>query len=275
MALRRRAVLRSEYAPYNTDVRIGFIARGSDSQAVGYNFCINNLTALRGPVTRPSAADGQLLEPDKDGWVDGSTTGDTGIQGAWYFFGDSDICAKAGYAKTECSIVIEPATDVPTYSPTPGLGMCTSGVVAKVLPGTNGQPDYDHIFGAGIGFTLNISDTWSPQVYDAPHHGVTGFSFDIEPEPAPGAEMRVQLDTEGSSGGVVQTLWAGATDQSSPVHAGHNEFKLEDLRLPSYASETPAIYLTRLHNINFIVPANATRSVSYSYCIKNLTALRH
>jgi hypothetical protein len=257
-------------------VRLGFIARGSDSQAVNYSFCVNNLTALHGTMTPPPAAEDQLLEPDRDGWVDRSTTGDTGIQGAWFVYADSDGCQRAGYAKSECSIVIEPASGSPTFSRTPSLGMCTSGVVARVLPGSNGQPDYDNIYGAGIGFNLSIPDTGQPQAYDATHHGVMGFSFDIEPEPAPGAEIRVQVETEGSVRGVVQTLWTGGTDGKSPVHAGHNEFRFEeDLKFPPNASEKPAVYFTRMRNIGFAVPANEYRSVSYSYCIKNLTALRH
>jgi hypothetical protein len=260
-------------------LRLGFVARGSDSQAVRYSFCVNNLTVLHGSMTPPlpprPTSGRQLLEPDQDGWVDGSTTGDTGIQGGWFVYGDRDMCERAGYAKSECSVVIEPALDAPTYSPTPGLGMCTSGVVAQAPTGPDGQPDYTNVFGAGIGLSLNIPTRGPPQVYDATHHGVTGFSFEIEPEPAPGAEIRVQVDTEGGVKGVVQTLWAGGINESSPVHAGYNEFRLEDLQLPSYASDMSAVYLTRLYNIHFAVPSNAIRSESYSYCIKNLTALRH
>src|SRR5437764_1946807 len=76
----------------------------------------------------------QLLESDATGWVDGSTTGTTGIQGQWHAFADSRFGAPAGDCQTsafgECSIVHEPAPGA-TYAPTPGLGMCTSGVIAR------------------------------------------------------------------------------------------------------------------------------------------------
>src|SRR5260221_14378149 len=79
----------------------------------------------------------QLLTADETGWVDKSTTGTTRIQGQWRAFADdpSDVPAlTAGGCRSnaygECSTLREPVPGRP-YAPTAGLGMCTSGVIAK------------------------------------------------------------------------------------------------------------------------------------------------
>jgi hypothetical protein len=89
----------------------------------------------------------QLLTPDATGWVDKSTTGATGIQGQWHVFDDgrfavrgvtAESCQTAKYG--ECSIVREPARGS-LYAPTPGLGMCTSGVIARWIAAPRSHPD--------------------------------------------------------------------------------------------------------------------------------------
>ena len=94
----------------------------------------------------PAPPDGnQLLVPDATGWVDGSKTGTTGIEGQWHAYADPRFGVPAGDCQTtaygECSIVSEPAPGS-TFAPTAGLGMCTSGIIARWISGSRGlTPD--------------------------------------------------------------------------------------------------------------------------------------
>ena len=278
----------SEVGPGSFDgtrmLRLGFLVAGNDSSAVIYNFCIDNLTALRDTNPR-SPSDDQLLVPDDTGLVPRSMTGTTHIQGAWVAISDGvggpsvppGDCLKAGYAAADCSAVIEPDPSALAFRPTKDLGMCTSGTVARVLLGPDGvTPEWSKIWGAGIVFVLNAAGAGGTgsDVYDADRYQVTGFAFDIDSEPAPGAEIRVELATPSTvsnqafwGGGVANALW-------SPVHAGHNEFRWADVRGPSWVMDAPPLDIRNLIQIFFHVPANPTPAVSYSFCINNLTALR-
>jgi hypothetical protein len=122
-----------------------------------------------------------------------------------------------------------------------------------------------------IGFNLNAnSDVAEP--YDAQRFGVTGFAFDIDSEPPPGAELRVELPTPDTA--TAPAFWGGDALERSPVHAGHNEFRFTDVRGPPYLQNPPPLETRTLTQISFHVQANETRAVSYAFCIKNLTALR-
>jgi hypothetical protein len=263
-------------------LRIGFVVSGNDSQAVGYAFCINNLTALRsvGVVGPPPDSDGQLLVPDPSGWVAMNKTGTTHIQGPWFATSDGVVppgsCQQDGHADTECSFVSEPDPATTTFPPTKDLGMCTSGVVAKAV-GTDGiTPDYN-IWGAEIVFQLNNSGSpgggGGGDPYDADRYGVTGFGFDIDSEPPPGAEIQVALTTLGT--GTSPASWGGQTAKWSPVHAGHNEFRWNDVGGPLYQTNPPPLDRKHLIQIGFMVQSNQDHAVGYSFCINNLTALRH
>src|SRR5882672_8133122 len=122
-------------------------------------------------VTPPDGAGdiNQLLAPDATGWIDKSTTGATGIQGQWHAFDDGrfDVrgvtpgnCQTAKYG--ECSIVREPARGSP-YAPTPGLGMCTSGVIARWIAGSDGITPDGSPGWAGIVLDLNAPDWPEPR----------------------------------------------------------------------------------------------------------------
>jgi hypothetical protein len=265
--------------------RIGFLVSGNDASAVIYNFCINNLTALRGPrdVDPRSASDDQLLVPDETGWVAVATTGKTRIQGVWFAAADGigskgvapGDCQAAGHADAACSVVSEPDPAAPEYPPTKDLGMCTRGIVGKAAAGADGTPDYSHVWGAEIVFALSSSSfpDYRLDTYDAIRNGVTGFAFDIDSEPAPGAEIRVELPTLGTE--TSPAWWGGATADRSPVHAGHNEVRLEEVGGPLYLIHPPRLEESKLLQIDFLIPSNASHAVSYSFCINNLTALRH
>ena len=191
-------------------------------------------------------------------------SGKTEIQGAWFAASDGQAeCLQAGYAA--CSVISEPDPNAPFYPPTKDLGMCTSGVVAK---GTGSPP----IWGAMIGFVLNETAS-GRRPYDAEAHGVTGFAFDLDSEPGPGAEIRVELPTETTQGDPAS--WAGKTQPYSPVHAGHNEFKWSEVGGPIYLLHPPALDLRKLMQVGFHVLPNPQHEVSYRFCIQNLTALRH
>jgi hypothetical protein len=264
-------------------LRLGFLVAGNDSEAVSYSFCINNLTALRSsaPPNPRSASDDQLLVPDEaTGWVDKSTTGKTKIQGLWVAVADGvdnngPSCQAGGHPAADCSVFDEPDPGATTYLPTKDLGMCTSGIVAKVSSGANGQPDYDHIWGAEILFLLNVPTAGGePQLYDTGRGGVTGFAFDIDSEPPPGAKIAVELTKNATNQGAPPS-WGSKGAKWSPVHAGHNEFRWSEVGGPWYLTDPPKFDASLLRQIGFHVLANQTQATSYSFCINNLTALRH
>jgi hypothetical protein len=265
-------------------LRIAFLVSGSDSQPVGYSFCIEHLAALQAPTDAPPgsnvsssrrASSGQKLAPDPSGWVDRITTGKTRIQGAWFAAADSipngslPASCQGGYP--QCSIVSEPDPRAGTFPPTKDLGMCTSGVVAKTVG--YGPSEGSNVWGAMIGFNFNNADFpgTGADSYDADQYGVTGIAFDIDSEPPLGAEIRVELTTVGTE--TSSAWWGGKTALWSPVHAGHNEFSWKDVGGPPYFPNPPPFNPKKLIQIGFHVPSNPTHVISYGFCIDNLTAL--
>jgi hypothetical protein len=211
-------------------------------------------------------AAGQPLTPDDTGWVDRSTTGSTGIEGAWYTFADSENCLAAGHPAAACSLFVTPDPAAGVFAPTGDLGMCAVGVVAKVIAGPDGQPDWNNIWGAYIAFDLNHGGA-----YDAPAHGVTGLAFHIDAEPADGAEMRVQLATPATN--LAPAVWGSATADTSPVRAGRNELRWADVRGPNYVLNPPPFDPTQLTSIAFGIMTDDQRARSFAFCISGLTAL--
>jgi hypothetical protein len=267
-------------------LRIGFLAGGSDSQATSYAFCVNHVVGLMGSgglSNSASPADAsatprrfQVLTPDDTGWVARGMTGKTRIQGQWFAVADGDdggSCQPSLHA--QCSHIREPDPDpvAHEFPPTRDLGMCTSGVVARVVAGSDGSPDYASIWGAEIGLLLNStgSPEWRPEPYDTEQGGVIGFAFDIDSEPPPGAELVVELPTEES--GTQPAFWGGKTADRSPVHAGHNEFTLDEVGGPPYALNPPPLDRKKIRQISFHVPSNEYHAISFRFCINNLTAL--
>jgi hypothetical protein len=227
----------------------------------------------------PEGAD-QLLIPDGDGRIDGIMSGTTGIEGAWFAYSDSTdaqgipggVCQANGHLLAQCSTVITPDPAAQRFPPTVvdgfiDLGMCVVGVDAQVISDSNGQPDFSHIWGLGIGMRLAAGQAY----YDAPAHGVAGFAFDIDSEPPPGGGIRVQLPT--SSTLTAAAWWLAATGDRSPVHAGHNEFHWDQVGGPTFSSSPPAFDPTHLLGILFQAVADTDGPKTLSFCIRNLTAL--
>jgi len=234
--------------------------RACATAAVGIALAIAGCDSARG------GGRGQLLTPDADGWVDRSTTGTTGIQGAWYAYTDRDGCLPR-HAAAECSTFVPPDLGSPSFAPTGGLGMCAVGVAAKVvIAGSEEEPDWSNIWGARIGFDLAAG-----QDYDAPAHGVTGLAFHIDGEPARGAEMRIFLPT--ATANLEAAWWGGATAATSPVHAGRNEIRWADVGGPNYMVDPPPFDPNGLRAIQFGVAVDEFVAKSFAFCINELTAL--
>jgi hypothetical protein len=222
--------------------------------------------AIAGCGSARGGAAGQLLTPDSTGWVDVSMTGTTGIHGPWYAVTDSENCLGNGHPPAACSMLVTPDPAAGVFPPTGDLGMCAVGVVAQVILGPDGKPDYSGLWGAHIGFNLNDV---SP--YDAPAHGVTGLAFHIDSEPAEGAKMQVLLATAAT--GYDSPLWGGAAAETSPVHIGRNEIRWADVGGPMYVAEHPPFDPTQILSIQFGVKTDTVAPKSFAFCISALTAL--
>ena len=239
-----------------------------------------------------SSVPGTSLTPDPTGWVDRTATGTTGIQGAWYGYGDgagadglssSGDCVKlGGHPANTCSMISSPMNG--NFANTGGI-MCTTGTAALVLNGSNGMPDYSEMWGAGIALDLNAEGgdaggTKSP--YNATMNHVIGFSFDFvdmtgAPLAPPLTGLRVEFPTPatGSSAAFWGSSPAGSNVAgASPVKKGHNSFTFDKVAGPFYAPATaPAFDPMNINSIQFHVFTNTSSSVPYSFCIANLTAL--
>ena len=55
--------------------------------------------------------------------------------------------------------VCPPDLGSPTFPPTGGLGMCAVGVAAKVIAGSDGEPDWSNIWGRGSASTSTKAKT--------------------------------------------------------------------------------------------------------------------
>jgi hypothetical protein len=149
------------------------------------------------------------LVPDQNGFVPLDKTGDTGIQGAWYAYGDGigangmppGDCQSAGHTDAECSKIDTP---VGMFTNTDGK-MCTKGTVAKIIGKTTMplEPDYAKIWGAGIGLDLNNpGGAAGKSALDATAKGLKGIQFDLDTKPLPGLRVEVEAtDTNGSEAG--------------------------------------------------------------------------
>src|SRR5215471_16125798 len=96
---------------------------------------------VRASAAANSPAHGeQTLALDDEGHVSSAAVG---IDGRWFASADTEDCQKRGkHAARECSLFIAPDPRAPTFRPTGDLGMCTMGVVAKVLLGSDDRMDW-------------------------------------------------------------------------------------------------------------------------------------
>lgn len=219
------------------------------------------------------------LTPDATGFVALDTTGDTGVQGPWYAYGDSlgmngmppGDCQAAGHSDAECSMIVKPA--VGAGFPNTGGSMCTMGTVAKVIGMTAnaGMPDYAKIWGAGIALDLNNPGGAAVKAaIDATAKGIKGIQFDIDTVPLAGLRVEVEAtDTNGTEAG--NDYW-GATSSypPSPVMAGTNTVTWDKFVGPKGHAFSPSM----LRGIQFHVPANTSSAGPYQFCISNLKLLK-
>jgi hypothetical protein len=225
------------------------------------------------------------LVPDATGWLDGSNA--AGVRGSWWSTGDffgtdaspgTGSCPSAGFSAPVCSVLTTPTPGQP-FAPEPnGRGMCTSGSVAQVLPGSDGAPAWSAIWGNIIGFSMawqgdRDSDAGASGngPYDANAHGVTGFAFDIDNVPL-GGHIRVEFATTTTNDSAA--YWKGRDMDFSPVFApGHYEMRWSEIGGPNYLTNPPPFDPTQLNAIRFHVVPNASESIPYSFCIKNTVLL--
>ena len=224
-------------------------------------------TANTSPVAPASRGAKQALVPDENGRVHDSTTGATGIRGQWFAAVDAGDCQKKAKQPAEaCSRFITPDLRSPSFRPTDDLGMCVVGVAARTIARADGVPDWDNLWGARIGLTLNDGEP-----YDAAAHRVSGLAFHIDSEPPPNAGLRVQVRAH--QGGGDPPLWGGATAETSPVHAGQNQFRWKDVAGPPYLENPPAVDPSHLISIEFTVPTSPGGARSFSFCIRDVAVL--
>jgi hypothetical protein len=242
---------------------------------------------------------GIVLTPSWTGTYDGSNA--AGVVGAWWSTGDdyssaavlgAGTCPLAGFPIADCSVIIAPTPGQP-FVPDPNLRMCTSGIVAQVMPDDGSTDDYTAIWGNMIAFDLNYpldiqgdgraeagvggvdSGVGTRGQYDAPGHGVTGFAFDIYTPPGAG-NFRVEFTTQGTEDNVAYS--DGATSNFSPVtFSGHYEIRWPDVGGPLYlvnnGTTPPPFDPSKLETVRFHVITNAVAPVPYSFCISNVIAL--
>jgi hypothetical protein len=232
-----------------------------------------------GNTTGAAGASGIPLTPDPTGWVDRTVTGTTMIQGAWFAYGDgigadgtatSGDCVKLGmHQPSECSTITTPT---PGMFPNTGGVLCTKGVAAKVIsiPGTT-MPDYNNIWGAGIGLDLNNSggDAGVPMPYNATANGVTGIGFTIDKLPLGG--MRVEFPTVSTT--AAAAFWDGL-QMTSPVKVGRNEIRWSAVKGPFYLTTTPPPFdPTTILSLQFHIPSGTAAEAPYEFCVSDVTAL--
>jgi hypothetical protein len=219
--------------------------------------------------------------------VDGSwqVGNPAGVRGAWWSTGDlygaddapgTGTCPMAGFSPELCSVLTTPTPGMP-FRPGPN-GMCTTGIAARVLNGSDGQPAWTAIWGNMIAFDVNNpgDGVSTRDVYDAPAHGFGGLMFDIDSIPAgrdsPG-HMRVSFATRGTENGAA--FWQGALNDLSPVtKPGHYEIRWSEVGGPSYLLNPPPFDPATLEAVAFNVVSDALSPITYSFCITNVMFLR-
>jgi hypothetical protein len=216
---------------------------------------------------------GVALLPDGTGFIASASSGTTHIQGSWYGYSDgagldgmttTGECERAGHPATACSHVTLPAAG---GFPNVAGKMCTSGVVAQVVAGDGGFPDYTNISGAGIAVDLN-APAGIRMPYNALANGVVGLGFDIDVLPPSG--LQVGFPTPATAHD--PAFWAGY-QIISPVRVGHNEVRWTDVDGPYYLVDAVVFDPTSILSMRFHVVSGTSAPIAYSFCVSNLVAL--
>ncbi len=170
-------------------------------------------------------------------------------------------------------MINSPSLDQP-FTPDVKGAMCTAGVVAQVITGSDGLPAWSAIWGTIVGFNLAVDDAGVAGPYDAIAHKVTGFAFDLDGAGPPGGPwMRVEFATVGTNNGAA--YWQGAVSDTSPVQrAGHYEMRWPEVGGPMYLGPSaPPFDPTQLTSIRFHVVPNTSAPIPYGFCIRNTAFL--
>jgi hypothetical protein len=225
-----------------------------------------------------SSSTGEKLVPGDTGFVDG-TMNTFGITGSWYAYADSigstgmppGNCQSVGmHTDAQCSKVASPAPG--SFPQTVPGQMCTEGDVEtlqNIVGGTG--PDYDNMWGAGIGLDFNNpGGTAMKAPFDARAKGAKGVSFTIDTPPATG--LRVEFP-DAVTNGKSAAYWGAMPDGKyppSPVKAGLNTITWDLVKPP--ASTITALDVTKLMGIQFHVVSGT--AAHYKFCISDLTILK-
>ena len=226
------------------------------------------------------AVAGIALTTDADGRLEPNPAG---AVGAWWSAGDAFApysstgpgpCQAAGFPTTACSTLTTPTPATP-FLPDPAGRMCTSGIAAQVLSGSDGQLAWSAIWGNIVGVTLATSDPSPTPVigaYDAPAHGITGFAFDIDGV-LPLGHLRVLVPTTENDRD--SAYWEGAVNDMSPYAGpGHYEVRWPEVGGPLYlGGAAPPFDPTSIESIAFHVVSRETEAAPYDFCIKNVALL--
>jgi hypothetical protein len=256
-----------------------------------------------GGAGNPFAGKGIPLIPTSTGFVDDRSN--SGVYGPWYGYADSagpnagpnstdftnSSCNKGGFTTTDCSTVM-PIPGQP-FPPAADGSMCGMGVGAVVKPGTNGQNDYSHLWGAGIAVDLNnagVGDAGAPAAdAGAPPKGnfdlskYKGIGFTFTGTMIPPNKMRVNFPFTGehqSPTGGDSPYWMGTGTDHSPLPNNSTiVVKLEDIGGPYYLTQQsppttpPPFDATKTESIQFQVFTNASTTTPFQFCVNNLTLL--
>lgn len=230
------------------------------------------------------------------GFVDDVTTG---VVGAWYSYGDgagsnanatnmadymnSDCILKGGFTMDQCSQIVSPTPGQP-FPPTDmnTSQMCTNGTAAKVINKAGASvPDYSDLFGAGIGLDFNNPGGDAGVKGDKDLSAYSGIEFDFSGTLIPNNAMRVNFPFTGEHNGQDSPYWMGATNDSSPLKAGHIVVNWSDVGGPKYlAGQTPPVDptkypfdTTKVQSIQFQVFTVTSSSTPYNFCVANLALI--
>ena len=222
----------------------------------------------------------------------------TGVVGAWYSYGDgagknanatstdsanSDCILKGGFTADQCSQIVSPIPGQP-FAPTDlaTSQMCTNGTAAKILNKSGASvPDYSDLFGAGIGLDFNNPGGDAGVKGDKDLSAYSGIEFDFSGTLIPNNAMRVNFPFTGEHNGQDSPYWMGATNDSSPLKAGHIVVKWSDVGGPKYLSgQTPVVNpadypfdKTKVQSIQFQVFTVTSSSTPYNFCVANLALI--
>jgi hypothetical protein len=253
----------------------------TDSRVTGWNvtvpFTVGNIAAP------PTSATDVKLTPDATGFIDGTNA--AGVRGSWWATGDlygtdgsigGGACPLAGFPLAACSVIMTPTPGQP-WMPTPDGAMCTTGVAAPVMTGSDGQPAWSSIWGTLVGFNLaEMPDPAGgppvPGPYDAVARGFVGFAFDLDGQ-IPIGHMRVDVATVTTNNNAA--YWMGATSDVSPVGApARFEVRWPEVGGPMYLGPSaPPFDPREITSIRWQVVANTFGPVPYSFCIRNVALL--